>query len=277
MSEDRRAPEPISASGLQYFGFLADMGITKHLGSHKVTMELVDLCHIAAGTYVLDVGCGVGATPSFLAREAGCRVVGVDVTPKMIERAQARIESEGVADRVELRVADARLLPFEDNTFDAVICESVLVFLDDKQRALDEFVRVTRPGGHVGVTEVTLLKPTDDLEFLGYMARVAGVRGETLLADAWAQYLHDASLEDIVARAHALDMREEAQGRLRRYPGRHMLAALSRLPRMWFGDAEAKAFLKETLGGVKHVRAETFAYLGYGAYAGRKRVPGQEA
>jgi hypothetical protein len=41
---------------------------------------------------------------------------------------------------------------------------------------------------------------------------------------------------------------------------------------MWLGDPEAKAFLKETFGGVKHVRKETFEYLGYGVYVGKKEV-----
>ena len=270
VGEDQGTPEPISESGLRYFGFLADMGITKHWGSHYATLELVELCHIGDGSYVLDVGCGVGATPSYLAREIGCRVVGVDITPEMIERARARVEREGVADRVELRVADARVLPFEDGLFDAVICESVIAFLEDRQRAVDEFVRVTRPGGTIGLTEATLLKPTDDVEFLAYLARVAGIRGGMLPRDEWTQLLLDAGLQDVVANAYHLDMRKEAKGRMLRYRLRDVVAALARLPRMWFGDPEAKAFLKETFGGVKHVQKATFEYLGYGVYAGIK-------
>jgi arsenite methyltransferase len=270
MGADRGTPEPISAAGLQYFSFLADMGITKHFGSYNVTLELVELCHMTEGKYVLDVGCGVGVTPSFLAREIGCRAVGVDITPKMIERAQERAEREGVADMVELRVADARGLPFEDDRFDAVICESVVAFLEDKQRAVDEFVRVAKPGGYVGLTEATLLRSTDDVEFMAYLARVAGFQGEMLPKEGWAQYLYDAGLEDVVARAYQLDLRKEAKARLQRYPMRDILASAARLPRMWFGDPDAKAFLKETLAGTKHLRRETFEYLGYGVYVGRK-------
>jgi arsenite methyltransferase len=246
------------------------MGITKHHGSLDATRELVELCHIGQGKYVLDVGCGVGATPAYLAREYGCRVVGVDITPKMIERARARVESEGVADAVELRVADARDLPFEDDLFDAVIGESVIVFFEDKQRAVDEFARVTKPGGYVGVTEATLLKPTSDAEFLAYLARVAGMVGGMLSAEEWQAFLRKAGLEDIVARAHRIDVRQEAKGRLKRYSIRDILGALFRLPRMWFGDPSAKEFLKQTSGGVKHLNKETLEYYGYGVYVGRK-------
>ena len=270
MSENRGTPEPISESGRQYFGFLADMGVTKHHGSLNATRELIELCHIAETKYVLDVGCGVGATPVYLAREYGCRVVGIDITPKMIERSLSRAEREGLSALIELRVADARALPYEDDTFDAVICESVVVFLEDKQRALDEFTRVTRPGGYVGVTEVTLLQPTLDAEFLAYLASVAGFTGEMLCAEEWAGHLRAAGLDDIIARAHPLDVRQEAKGRFERYDIRDIFGSLFRLPGMFFGDPSAKAFLKQTFSGVKHLTKETLKYYGYGVYVGKK-------
>jgi hypothetical protein len=48
-----------------YFEFLGDMGLTKHIGSMEATRRLLELCHIGGGDLVLDVGCGVGATPIF--------------------------------------------------------------------------------------------------------------------------------------------------------------------------------------------------------------------
>ena len=64
-----------SEKARHYFDFVAKMGMTKHYGSMAATRELVSLCHIGSGDYVLDVGCGVGATPSYLAKTVGCRVV----------------------------------------------------------------------------------------------------------------------------------------------------------------------------------------------------------
>jgi ubiquinone/menaquinone biosynthesis C-methylase UbiE len=259
----------ISAAGEQYFRFLAEMGVTKHFGSYNVTRELIERCQIGAGQAVLDVGCGVGATPSLMAQEIGCRVTGVDITPPMLARARERAGRVGVARQIDLCAGDACALPFADHRFDAVICESVVVFVADKQRAVDEFARVTRPGGYVGLTEVTLLQPTDDTEFLAYMNRVAGCQGEMLSKEAWAAHLARAGLADVTARAYRLDMREEAKGRLRRYSLRDVLAALARLPRMWLRDPEAKAFLQQTAGGTKHLCTETFDYMGYGVYVGR--------
>jgi SAM-dependent methyltransferase len=90
-----------------YFEFLARLGLTKHLGSMEATRELVGLCHIGPGQLVLDIGCGVGATPVFLAKELGCQVVGVDLLESMIEQSQERARMEGVGGQIALAVADA--------------------------------------------------------------------------------------------------------------------------------------------------------------------------
>ena len=80
----------------EYFEFIADLGMTKHFGSMKATRELVELCRITHGHYVLDVGCGVGATPSYPAKKIGCRVMGVDLLEKMVEQSEERAKALGL-------------------------------------------------------------------------------------------------------------------------------------------------------------------------------------
>jgi len=67
-----------------YFELQAYWGMTKHMGGLKATRQLVELCHISEDKYVLVVGCGVGVTPCYLVKRYGCRVVGVDLSDKMI-------------------------------------------------------------------------------------------------------------------------------------------------------------------------------------------------
>ena len=131
------SPGEISQPEFSFFGVQAYLGETNHLGGLKATEELVELCHIDNSKYLLDVGCGVGITACYLAERHGCRVVGVDISDSMIAWAQKRAKREGVGDRLEFRTADAQNLPFGDALFDAVVCESVTVFLD-KQRAVSE-------------------------------------------------------------------------------------------------------------------------------------------
>ena len=67
-------PAKKPASESVYFDLQADWGITKHMGGLKATRELIELCHITRGHYVLVVGGGIGTTPVYLARQHGCRV-----------------------------------------------------------------------------------------------------------------------------------------------------------------------------------------------------------
>jgi ubiquinone/menaquinone biosynthesis C-methylase UbiE len=110
------------------------------------------------------VGCGIGVGPVYIAKKYNCHVVGVDISEKMIEWSRRRAREERVEVKVEFRVADVLELPFEVNQFDAVIIESVLIFAEDKPRAIRECVRVTKPGGYVGLNEgVCIKQPSPEL------------------------------------------------------------------------------------------------------------------
>jgi arsenite methyltransferase len=151
-----------------FFDFAAEVGLTKHIGGVQATEALIELCHVDQGKYVLDVGSGVGVTPCFIAKRYGCRVVGVDIAERMVARSRERADRERVADRVEFRVADAQDLPFENDLFDAVITESVTAFPEDKQKAVTEYVRVTKPGGYVGLNESVWLKVPPPPELIAW-------------------------------------------------------------------------------------------------------------
>jgi len=248
-----------------YFDLLAEMDFTKHLGGIDATLALIELCHIGEDKYVLDVGCGVGVTPCYLAQRYDCRVVGVDLYEKMIERAKERARKAGVADRVEFRVADAQSLPFEDALFDAVIGESVVAFVADKESALREWVRVTKPGGYVGFTEATWVK-TPTPELLAYMAQAFGPNMKLLPPDGWQQLLAGAGLKDIVASAHRIAMRQEASSQLKR-------AGLGYIAKTW-GRALSllikRPVYRNILKGALSEPKELVDRWGYGVWVGRK-------
>ncbi|MDD5702533.1 MAG: class I SAM-dependent methyltransferase, partial [Dehalococcoidales bacterium] len=106
-SKEQSSPEKTSALENPYFEVQAYWGMTKHMGGLKATEHLVELCHVTHDKYLLIVGCGVGA------KKYGCRVVGVDLSAKMIDRAEERAKRRGVENKVEFTIADAQDLPFE--------------------------------------------------------------------------------------------------------------------------------------------------------------------
>ena len=212
-----------------FFDFAAEVGLTKHLGGLSATEELIEQCHIGEGKYVLDVGCGAGVTPCFIAKRCGCRVAGVDISEGMIKRSEERARREGVADKTEFRVADAQELPFEDDVFDAVITESVTSFPADKQRAVNEYVRVTKPGGYVGLNESTWLKTPTPPELVAWTSQNVGTNAKPLTSDGWAGLMESAGLRDITVRTFGINTQDEARGVLRRYGYRGMLGVVCRM------------------------------------------------
>lgn len=99
-------------------------------------------CGQASGR-TLEVGIGTGANlPHY---PAGVDLTGVDVSPPMLARARARADQVGV--EIDLREADAESLPFDDASFDTVVCTLVLCSVGSVDRALAEMGRVLRPGG----------------------------------------------------------------------------------------------------------------------------------
>jgi len=114
---------------------------------------------LQAGERVLDIGSG-GGVDAFLAAEAvgpDGEVVGVDITPEMVERADEATAMAPWA-HVQFLVADAEHLPFEDGAFDVVMSNGCLNLSPDKHKVLAEVHRVLRHGGRLALCDA-VLKP----------------------------------------------------------------------------------------------------------------------
>jgi arsenite methyltransferase len=255
--------------GEQFFDFAAEVGLTKHLGGLEATETLVELCHTGEGSLVLDVGSGAGQTPVYLATRHGCRVVGVDILPRMVERSRELAKRAGVAATVEFRVADAQDLPFEDAHFDAVITESVSAFAEDKQRAVNEYARVTKPGGYVGLNESSWLKTPPPPEMVAWASQEVGAQVAPLAPEAWQALLENADLRNIVVRVLPVAVKDESRGVIRRHGYFGMARTLFRALRLYVRNPNYRAFVKRVQGqGL--VPKDLTDYFGYGIYVGRK-------
>ena len=253
-----------------YLELLANLGMTRHLGGVGATDKLVKLCQIGQGKYILDVGCGIGKTACRLAKQLDCRLVGVDISPRMVEWSKERARKEGVEDRAEFRTADAQDLPFEDNTFDAVFNESILSFIPDRQKALIEYIRVTKPGGYVGLNETTWIETPVPKELQEALSGnfFSGAKLETV--EEWKELLAESGLKDIIVKTFEMTARSDVLDRLKWFG---FWGIIRNIYHMIFFARQSPAnrkVMKRLIKLQRNMPKDFYKYYGYGLYVGRK-------
>jgi ubiquinone/menaquinone biosynthesis C-methylase UbiE len=262
-----REQNPDPASGSLYFKLQADFGFTKHPGGLKATRELVKACHISQGSYVLEIGCGIGKTPCKIVEDIGCQIVGIDLSAEMVKKALARAHLKGMQANLDFAAADAQALPFNNDTFDAVICESVNAFVPDKAKALQEYTRVVKPGGYIGINEVHWKQITSP-ELTQY-ARLIMAGADFLTEDGWKELFEKANLGDIAVQSFKMDMRQQRIEEIRGMEKGEGLGAWKRFLTGLFRDPDYWEFTKQVLSKPRSMFRFMKA-IGYGLYVGKK-------
>ncbi len=130
---------------------------------------------------ILDVACGTGDSTISIAKAAaeGTEVIGADISEGMMALVKGKAEKAGVGERISLQVADGEALPFGEGTFDRVTCAFGIRNFEHKERGLEEFLRVLKPGGKAVVLELSVpqnkvVRSVYDLYFLHILPWVGG-------------------------------------------------------------------------------------------------------
>jgi ubiquinone/menaquinone biosynthesis C-methylase UbiE len=249
-----------------YFELQASLGITNHMGGLKATKELAELCNIDKDASVLNVGCGVGAAACYIAQTYGCTVVGIDIREDMVARSKERAHKKGIK-TCEFQVADAQNLPFEDNLFDAVTSESVTAFMGDKQKAVREYVRVTAPGGYVGLNETTWITPPPE-SLVTYLSRITGAHPES--PDGWETLLKDSGLSNIVVDPRKTNSMNQFTDEISMIGLTETFKPWARLFSSFMTSSEFRKVTKEMTKEALKIPKNLFDYFGYGFYVGKK-------
>jgi SAM-dependent methyltransferase len=152
---------------------------------------------LAPGETVLDLGSGAGFDAFLAAREVGetGRVLGVDMTPEMLERARRNAEAVG-ATNTEFRAGRIEALPLDDASVDVVISNCVINLVPDKAAVYREVARVLRPGGRVVVSDIVLDAPLPPLVADSVAALTGCVAGAALRKD-YLEIVAAAGLVDV--------------------------------------------------------------------------------
>jgi SAM-dependent methyltransferase len=159
----------------------------------------VALLELKPGETVVDLGSGAGIDAFLAAREVGPsgRVIGVDMTPQMLERARRNAATTGHTN-VEFREGRLEALPVEDGSVDAVTSNCVINLVPDKTAVFREVARVLKPGGRMVVADIVLDAPLPEAVVQDLSAWVGCVSG-AMRRDEYIDLVESSGLESVEA------------------------------------------------------------------------------
>lgn len=114
---------------------------------------LAELSNIVADDLVLDLGCGYGTTAIWLAKNVGCRVVGITISKKQISEAKKEAEKQGVGHLTDFLVMDFHKTNFSKNSFNVVIAIESICHATNKSEVLKEIHRILKPNSRLAIAD----------------------------------------------------------------------------------------------------------------------------
>jgi arsenite methyltransferase len=181
----------------------------------------VALASLREGETVIDLGSGGGLDCFLAAKKVGAKgkVIGIDMTAEMLERARANCKKSGYRN-IEFRLGEIENLPVADNTADIIISNCVINLSTDKQRVFQEAYRVLKPKGRLMISDMVLLKDLPEKVKQSVLAYVGCVAGA--------------------------DRKDEYLGKIKHAGfGRIEIVKEDHLPEMLLNEPDVKAFVEE--------------------------------
>ncbi len=238
------------------------LGDSRHPGGLELTLHLGARMGLGPGIHLLDVACGPGTSAVALAREFGCFVHGIDLSPASVDLAREAAHAADVAQMASFEVGDAEALPCPDASFDALLCECAFCTFPSKGAAAAEFARVLRPGGRLALSDITRhgVLPADLDTLLGWVACLADARP----ADEYAAILAAAGFDGLALESHD-DALASLASRVRfKLLGLEVMARLGKAPVPLADVLEAKRLTKLATASIRD------GTLGYAVITGRR-------
>ncbi len=131
-----------------------------HIGGRAATVHFFGGLNLSETSKALDIGCGLGGAARFAARTYGAKIEGIDLTPEYVETGQTICQWVNLSSQIDLSVASALSLPFDNSEFDVAYMMHVGMNIEDKIALFHEVARVLKPGGTFGLYDI--MKSNDE-------------------------------------------------------------------------------------------------------------------
>ncbi len=175
-------------------------------GGVAVTQQLLKQSGIQAESKVLEVSCNNGRTLIEIAEQYGCSVTGVDTDVQFLTEAKQHINAADMNDSVKILNADARRLPFEDESFDVVLNQTMLTMLseDEKKKAVAESFRVLKKGGTLLTHDMAL--PVENPALIKELRKTVNMPAEPLTEEQWVRLFSDTGFSEVDAKTGTMTL-----------------------------------------------------------------------
>ena len=239
------------------------LGDSFHPGGLKLTERLGELLCLTPESCVLDVAAGKGTSAFFLAERFGCHVVGIDYSTENVAKANDLAETKRLVSRVRFEHGDAERLSFTDASFDAVLCECAFCTFPNKSAAAGEFARVLRPGGRIGLSDLTRdpMLPNDLDGLLTWIACIADAQPVA----RYVEYLRSANFDVEKLELHDEALIEMVEQIRMKLLGAEIMVGLKKLTFPGVDLGVAKLLAKSALDAIQQ------GQLGYAIITASKR------
>lgn len=176
---------------------------------------------------MLDVAAGQGTSAIHLAKTFGCTVLGIEYGSIAVDRANQAAQAAGIAHLVTFEQGDAEHLPVPAATFDAVICECAFCTFPNKSLAASEFDRVLKPGGCIGLSDLTR-QGEIPAELQGLLAWIACI-ADSQPIENYLRYLTEAGLTLQLVEQHDEALAEMVRAIQTKLLGTELLVKLKKI------------------------------------------------
>lgn len=194
---------------------------------------------------MLDVAAGRGTSAFCLAEKFGCKVTGIDLSEDNVRLANQEAEQRALSGSVRFQYGDAENLPFIDSTFDAVICECAFCTFPNKPQAAQQFFRILKPGGQLGLSDLTRTQESIP-ELEGLLSWIACI-GDALPVERYTALFKGAGFEVRTVEDQSdclLEMVQQVRGKLL---GAEIAVGLKKLDLPGIDFSTAKQFAQTAL------------------------------
>ena len=136
-----------------HYGYWDEKVKTFSQSLSRMNEVMMEAANIKSTDKVLDAGCGIGGSSIYLAKKTGCKVTGISLSERQVQKARELVRKAEVEDKVKVEVMDYSATSFDDASFDVVWgCESIC-YADDKEQFIKEAFRLLKPGGRLVVAD----------------------------------------------------------------------------------------------------------------------------